>query len=83
MRSKIMTYLLNTCLISELVAKQPNQQVVDWLEHQTPEILCLSVITMSEIAKGMYKLGGSQRKVSENLAGPNPSNPLFRKNFRD
>jgi toxin FitB len=59
-----MTYLLDTCLISELVAKQPNQQVVDWLDNQTPEILYLSVITMGEIAKGIHKLDGSQRKDS-------------------
>jgi toxin FitB len=52
-----MTYLLDTCLISELVAKRPNQQVVDWLDSQTPEILHLSVITMGEITKGIYKLG--------------------------
>jgi toxin FitB len=52
-----MTYLLDNCLISELVAKRPNQQVVDWLDNQTPEILYLSVITMGEIAKGIHKLG--------------------------
>jgi toxin FitB len=59
-----MTYLLDTCLISELVAKRPNQKVVDWLDHQTPESLFLSVITMGEIAKGIHKLDGSQRKDS-------------------
>lgn len=32
-----MTYLLDTYLISELVAKQPNQQVMDWLDTQQPE----------------------------------------------
>jgi toxin FitB len=58
------TYLLDTCLISELVAKRPNQKVVDWLDNQTPESLYLSVITMGEIAKGIHKLGGSQRKDS-------------------
>jgi toxin FitB len=47
-----MTYLLDTCLISELVAKQPNQQVLDWLDAQVPETLYLSVITIGEIAKG-------------------------------
>ncbi|MCL1466594.1 hypothetical protein [Argonema galeatum] len=29
-----MTYLLDTCLISELVAKYPNQKVLDWLDAQ-------------------------------------------------
>ncbi|MEB3283077.1 MAG: type II toxin-antitoxin system VapC family toxin [Lyngbya sp.] len=59
-----MTYLLDTCLISELVAKQPNQRVVDWLDAQPPEILYLSVITIGEIAKGINKLTASQRKDS-------------------
>jgi toxin FitB len=59
-----MIYLLDTCLISELVAKQPNQKVVDWLDNQTPDSLYLSVITMGEIAKGIHKLIESQRKDS-------------------
>jgi tRNA(fMet)-specific endonuclease VapC len=57
-------YLLDTCLISELVAKQPNQQVVDWLDAQVPETLYLSVITIGEIAKGISKLTASKRKES-------------------
>ena len=57
-----MTYLLDTCLISELVAKQPNQKVLDWLDAQSSETLYLSVITMGEIAKGISKLAASQRK---------------------
>jgi toxin FitB len=36
-----MTYLLDTCLISELVAKQPNQQVITWVDAQPPETLYL------------------------------------------
>jgi toxin FitB len=59
-----MTYLLDTCLIFELVAKRPNQKVVDWLDNQAPEMLYLSVITMGEIAKGIHKIDGSQRKDS-------------------
>jgi predicted nucleic acid-binding protein len=38
-----MTYLLDTCLISELVAKQPNQKVLDWLDAQSPETLYLGI----------------------------------------
>ncbi|WP_392481790.1 type II toxin-antitoxin system VapC family toxin [Nostoc sp. C110] len=59
-----MTYLLDTCLISELVAKQPNQQVLDWLDTQVPETLYLSVITIGEIAKGISKITASKRKES-------------------
>jgi len=57
-----MTYLLDTCLISELVSKQPNQKVLDWLDAQIPETLYLSVITIGEIAKGISRLPSSQRK---------------------
>jgi len=59
-----MTYLLDTCLISELVAKQPNQKVLDWLNAQVPETLYLSVITIGEIAKGISKMTASKRKES-------------------
>jgi toxin FitB len=59
-----MTYLLDTCLISELVAKQPNQQVLDWLDAQIPQTLYLSIISIGEIAKGISKLTASQRKDS-------------------
>lgn len=59
-----MTYLLDTCLISELVVKQPNQQVLDWLDAQEPETLYLCVITIGEIAKGISKLPTSKRKDS-------------------
>ncbi|MEH1921226.1 type II toxin-antitoxin system VapC family toxin [Nostoc sp.] len=59
-----MTYLLDTCVISELVAKQPHQQVLDWLDAQVPETLYLSVITIGEIAKGISKITAPKRKES-------------------
>lgn len=59
-----MTYLLDTCLISETITKQPNQQVLNWLDAQPPETLYLSVITIGEIAKGINKLPISKRKES-------------------
>ncbi|MDB9372300.1 type II toxin-antitoxin system VapC family toxin [Nodularia sphaerocarpa] len=59
-----MTYLLDTCLISEIIAKQPNQQVLNWLDAQVPETLYLSVITIGEITKGISKLTTSKRKES-------------------
>ncbi|MCC5616155.1 type II toxin-antitoxin system VapC family toxin [Nostoc sp. CHAB 5836] len=59
-----MTYLLDTCLISELVAKHPNQKVLDWLDAQAPETLYISIITIGEIAKGISKITASKRKES-------------------
>lgn len=57
-----MNYLLDTCVISELTAKQPNQQVIDWIDRIDDEHLFLSVITIGEIQRGIMKLAASQRK---------------------
>jgi tRNA(fMet)-specific endonuclease VapC len=51
-------------VISELIAKQANQRVLDWLDAQVPETLYLSVITIGEIAKGVSKMTASERKES-------------------
>jgi len=57
-----MKYLLDTCAISELVAKRPNQRVIDWMDSIDPEAVHLSVITIGEIRKGIEKLPDSKRK---------------------
>ncbi len=58
-----MKYLLDTCVISELISRQPNQRVVDWIDGVDPAQLYLSVVTIGEIQKGIEKLADSPRKV--------------------
>jgi predicted nucleic acid-binding protein len=58
-----MRYLLDTCVISELVARQPNQQVIDWIDGVDSESVNLSVVTIGEIRKGIEKLPDSKRKL--------------------
>jgi len=55
-------YLLDTCVISELVKKSPNPMVLDWLKNTPSERLFLSVITIGEIRKGLTRLPDSKRK---------------------
>ena len=57
-----MRYLLGTNVISELVSKQPNQNVQDWVQDTDENLLYLSVITIGEIKKGIEKLPASARK---------------------
>jgi len=57
-----MKYLLDTCVISELVAKRPEPKVVSWIDSVDPETTFLSVITLGEIRKGIEKLPISDRK---------------------
>ncbi len=57
-----MKYLLDTNVISELKRSQPNPQVLNWFEMVNHEFLYLSVLTLSEIHKGVEKLPETQRK---------------------
>jgi toxin FitB len=59
-----MKYLLDTCVISELVSKQPNPDVVAWVDSLDADNMYLSVITIAEIRKGIAKLPDSKRKTS-------------------
>lgn len=58
-----MKVLLDTCVISELVSKQPNSKVVEFVDSLDPEDVYLSVITIGEIVKGIEKLSKSRRKT--------------------
>ena len=57
-----MKYLLDTCVVSELVAKQPNPNVVEFVDALDSDDVYLSVITIGEITKGIEKLPKSKRK---------------------
>ena len=54
-----MRYLLDTCVISELVAMQPDSRLVQWIDAMDEERLYLSVISIGEIKKGIEKLPDS------------------------
>lgn len=57
-----MKFLLDTCLISELVKKKPDEKVVTWLDKCDEQNLFLSVLTFGELQKGVSKLLVSDRK---------------------
>lgn len=58
-----MKFLLDTCVISELITRQPNPKVVEFVDSLDPENVYLSVITIGEIVKGIEKLPKSRRKI--------------------
>ena len=57
-----MNYLLDTCVISELIKKSPNQKVVEWVSDLEESNLFISVLTIGEIHKGIEKLPKSKKK---------------------
>lgn len=58
-----MNYLLDTCVISELVARDPNPRVVAWVDSIEEARLYLSVLTIGEIRKGIEKLPSTERRA--------------------
>jgi predicted nucleic acid-binding protein len=56
------TYILDTNVISELVRQKPNPNVVAWVNVLIDHQAYLSVITLSEINKGIERLEDSDRK---------------------
>ncbi|MFZ5807499.1 MAG: type II toxin-antitoxin system VapC family toxin [Verrucomicrobiota bacterium] len=57
-----MSYLLDTCVVSEAVRKIPHPKILRWIDSQNESNLYLSVITIGEIEKGVAKLSDSKKK---------------------
>jgi len=60
-------YLLDTCVFSELIRPQPDQNVVSWLQEQSENNLYLSVLTFGEIENGIKKATNLTRKKNLQL----------------
>ena len=60
-----MNYLLDTCVLSELIKPNPSQNVIKWISDIDERCLYISVLTIGEIHKGIEKLPESKKK--ENL----------------
>ena len=57
-----MSYLLDTCVLSELARPEPDAGVVQWLGEAEEAGLYLSVLTLGELEKGVAKLPSSARR---------------------
>ena len=61
-----MSFLIDTCCISELVKKKPNPNVLKWFTDQDEFSMYISVITFGELRKGIEKLPDSKKKKELN-----------------
>ena len=57
-----MSYLLDTCVLSELSKQNPAPRVLQWLESISQEELFISVLTLGEIRCGIGKLPDDRKK---------------------
>ena len=58
-----MSFLIDTCALSEPVKPRPAPQVLAWLDATPPETLFVSVLTLGEIRKGIEKLGDGRKRA--------------------
>ncbi len=58
-----MSWLLDTCVVSELVKPAPSAAVVNWINTHQENTLYLSVLTFGELEKGLAKLPDSARRT--------------------
>lgn len=59
-----MSWLLDTCVVSELIRPRPKASVVSWVLAHDESNLFLSVITIGELEKGIAKLPSSAKRTT-------------------
>jgi len=57
------SYLIDTCALSELIKPMPQPSVVEWFEAIPSEALFVSVLTLGEIRKGVEGLADGRRRA--------------------
>jgi len=57
-----MKYLLDTCVISEIIRPEPSRKVIKWIKNEDESNFFISVLTIGELHKGIEKLDQSKRK---------------------
>ena len=58
-----MSWLIDTCVVSEMVKPKPDAGVIAWLDECEESSTHLSVITLGELEKGIAKLGDAPRRA--------------------
>jgi predicted nucleic acid-binding protein len=71
------SYLLDTCVLSELVKPRPDPSLTGWVADQNEHSLHLSVVTIGELHKGVAMLPTSRRRDDLELWLENELIPRF------
>lgn len=58
-----MKFLLDTCVLSELVKRLPDSHVLKWLEDHKAHDLCISAMTLAELHRGVIRIPKSKRQL--------------------
>lgn len=55
-----MSWLLDTCVLSEYTRREPHPGVMAWLDAQPEPSLFVSAVSLAELDKGILKLAGRE-----------------------
>jgi predicted nucleic acid-binding protein len=59
----MVSYLIDTNILSEFDKKAPNPQVIEFIQSLPSEQIFISVVSLGEIIKGIEKLDDNSKKV--------------------
>lgn len=57
-----MRYLLDTCVLSEMIKSVPEANVIQWFQSRKPHELFISTMTWGELKRGVARLPQSMRR---------------------
>jgi predicted nucleic acid-binding protein len=57
-----MSYLLDTNVISELIAPRPDPRVIDWFDEADEDELFMSVVSIAEIRRGIEMMAAGRKR---------------------
>lgn len=57
-----MRYLLDTCVLSEMIKSAPEASVIQWFQARKPHELFISAMTWGELQRGVARLPQSKRR---------------------
>lgn len=57
-----MRFLIDTCIVSELIKPSPNASVVEWFRETDELDVAMSVMTLGELQKGIDRLAAGKRR---------------------
>jgi len=59
-----MKYLLDTCVLSELVKAEPEPAVLDWVAAREEQDLFVATLSLAELHRGVARLPRSKRRTA-------------------
>jgi predicted nucleic acid-binding protein len=61
-----MTYLLDTCIITELISGNPDPKLITWIDSQPEEMIYISVLTLAELKQSIESEPSSRKRAAMN-----------------